>query len=76
MTGEAPSFAADVRPLFRSKDLRAMGSFFDLGSYEDVSERAEAIWERLEGGSMPCDAMWGEETVAVFRRWIDSGKAR
>lgn len=53
-----------------------MGSFFDLGSYEDVSEHAEAIWERLEGGSMPCDAMWGEETVAVFRRWIDSGKAR
>ena len=28
---------------------------FDLWSYEDVSRNADAIAERLQDGSMPCD---------------------
>jgi hypothetical protein len=47
---------------------------FDLWSYADVTTHAEAILERLEAGSMPCDGAWPAEQVAVFRRWIDSGK--
>ena len=48
---------------------------FDLRSYEDVKLNAEDIYERLEDGSMPCDAEWPAEHVARFRLWIDSGTA-
>jgi hypothetical protein len=47
---------------------------FDLWSYADVAQHAEAILERLRNGSMPCDGAWPEERVAVFARWITSGK--
>jgi hypothetical protein len=46
---------------------------FDLASYEDVKENAEAIYERLAEGSMPCDEPWPDEHVQVFRDWIDAG---
>lgn len=49
-----------------------MKPFFDLTSLEDVREHAEMIFERLDAGSMPCDAMWPDKHVALFRRWIDS----
>ena len=42
-------------------------------SYEDVKENAEAIYERLAEGSMPCDEPWPDEHVQVFRDWIDGG---
>ena len=47
---------------------------FDLWSLDDVSAHADAILERLEAGTMPCDGAWPAERVAVFRRWIDAGK--
>lgn len=50
-----------------------MSFAFDLTSYEEVCEQAEAIYERLADGSMPCDAPWAEEDVARFRDWIDAG---
>jgi hypothetical protein len=49
---------------------------FDLSSYEDVSEHAEAIHDRLSDGTMPCDAPWAEENVERFRQWIDAGMPR
>lgn len=73
--GAAPSFAADVRPLFRPEDVDAMSAFFDLSSYADVRANAELIWQRVEDGSMPCDEMWPDEHVELFRRWIDTGLA-
>ena len=48
---------------------------FDLRSYDDVRENAAEILERVEDGSMPCDAEWPEERVALFRAWIDAGMA-
>jgi len=75
MTDDVPSFAADIRPLFRDGDVDAMEYRFDLRSHADVSAHAEAIWERVEDGSMPCDDMWPLETVELFRRWIDTGMA-
>jgi hypothetical protein len=33
------------------------------------------ILHRLDTGTMPCDGAWPAERVAVFRRWIDTGKA-
>jgi hypothetical protein len=67
------SFESDVRPLFRPDDAEAMSWAFDLTSYEDVKENAEAIYERLAEGSMPCDEPWSDEHVQVFRDWIDAG---
>ncbi len=75
MTDGAPSFAADIRPLFREEDVDSMSFAFDLRSYEDVRDNAEEIYERLTDGSMPCDSPWPEADVERFRAWIDGGLA-
>jgi hypothetical protein len=67
-------FAKHVKPLFRKRDRQSMQFAFDLWSYADVQKHAEAILERLRNGSMPCDGAWPQERVAVFARWIASGK--
>jgi hypothetical protein len=68
-----PSYAQDIRPLFRDLDVEAMEYVFDLRNYQDVKDQAENIYERLADGSMPCDAPWSEEQISLFRRWIDEG---
>jgi len=67
------AFASDIRPLFRERDINSMSFAFDLSSYDDVRANAEAIYERLADGSMPCDGRWPAEDVERFRTWIDSG---
>jgi hypothetical protein len=67
------SFQTDIRPLFRPQDVDEMSWAFDLSSYEDVKANAEAIYERLAEGSMPCDGVWEEPRVQRFRSWIDAG---
>lgn len=64
-------YAEDIRPLFRERDIGSMSSAFDLASYDDVRANADAIYERLADGTMPCDGAWSEENVARFRDWID-----
>jgi hypothetical protein len=68
-----PSFAADVKPLFRERDHQAMRWAFDVWSYEDAKRHADAILERLSQGTMPCDAPWPPERIAVFRQWVEAG---
>jgi hypothetical protein len=68
-----PSFANDVKPLFRDSDVAAMSSFFDLSSYDEVRANADRIYERLSDGSMPCDGGWPDDQVATFKAWIDAG---
>jgi len=68
-----PSFARDVRSLFRDKDVDEMRFAFDLSRYEDVKSNAASIANRLGDGSMPCDAPWPAERIALFRQWIDEG---
>jgi len=68
------SFATDIRPLFREKDVRSMARHFDLTSYEDVSTVGDRILGRLRSGSMPCDGEWPSEQVDLFERWIRGGK--
>ena len=72
-SGETPSFAAHIKPLFREQDRASMTFAFDLWSHDDVSGHADAILERIEDGSMPCDAAWPKERVEVFERWITAG---
>jgi hypothetical protein len=68
------SYEADVKPLFREGDRRAMLSAFDLWSYDDVSAHADAILRAVATGAMPCDTAWPQEQVDVVRRWLETGK--
>jgi hypothetical protein len=72
---EPVSFAQHIKPLFREGDRRSMRFAFDLWSQEDVVTHAPAILDRLRAGTMPCDGAWPEDRVAVFERWIETGKA-
>jgi hypothetical protein len=73
---EPLSFETDVRPMFRERDLQSMEFAFDLGSYDDVSQHADAILGRLKAGTMPCDGAWPQEQVDLFQRWVESRKPR
>jgi hypothetical protein len=64
------SFAHDVRPLFRDKDVEAMTFMLDLSDYDDVKENADDILATVEQGTMPCDLAWTTEQVAVLRQWM------
>jgi hypothetical protein len=69
------SFERDLKPLFRDRDRATMLSVadFDLWKRDDVAANSQAILERLEDGSMPCDSPWPADRVDVFRGWIDAG---
>jgi len=68
------SFAADIRPLFRDKDIAAMKpNGVDLSSYEDVKQRAQNIYARLSAKEMPCDGSWSAENMEKFKEWMESG---
>jgi hypothetical protein len=68
------SFASDIRPLFRDKDINAMKAFrIDLSSYEDVKKRAQHIYARLSAKKMPCDGPWSENNVQKFKEWMEGG---
>ena len=71
---EAVSYARDIRPLFRQRDIDSMRGRFLLDSYDDVSGMADGILNRLEAGNMPCDGAWPEDQIALFRKWIADGK--
>jgi hypothetical protein len=71
---EALSFDTQVKPLFRERDRESMQSQFDLWSYDDVSQHADAILTVLQDGSMPCDSAWPQAQVDLFQRWIETGK--
>jgi hypothetical protein len=70
---ETLGFESDIKPLFRESDQKRMEFAFDLWSYEDVKDNADAILERLEEGDMPCDGAWPDEQVARFRSWVQGG---
>ena len=67
------SFATDVRPLFRDKDVQSMKSIFDLSRYQDVKDNADGILETVANGSMPCDQTWSSEQLATLRARISEG---
>jgi hypothetical protein len=71
---EPVSFETDVKPLFRERDRQSMQSHFDLWSYDDVSQHADAILTVLQSGSMPCDGAWPRARVDLFQRWAEAGK--
>jgi hypothetical protein len=68
-----PSFARDIRGLFRDSDVEEMTFAFDLSQYADVKANADGIYERLADGSMPCDGAWPAARLATFKQWLDEG---
>jgi hypothetical protein len=68
-----PSFARDIRVLFRDTDVDEMKFAFDLSRYEDVRTNAEGIYARLADGSMPCDGAWPDDWLMLVQRWIADG---
>jgi hypothetical protein len=70
---EPLSFEKHIKPLFREGDRSSMRWAFDLWSHEDVSRNSAAILERVRNGSMPCDAAWPADRVALFENWVDAG---
>jgi hypothetical protein len=70
-----PSFAKDIKPLFRDKDRSSMLGRFDLWSSEDVRDNAPAILGALQRGTMPCDGRWSADDIALLARWLASGTA-
>ena len=67
------SFATDILPLFREKDIHSMKSMFDLSRYQDVKDNADGILETVTSGSMPCDQAWTSEQVSTLGSWISEG---
>ena len=76
MQTPAPSFAVDIKPLFRERDRRAMTFMFDLWDHEAVTSNADAILAATAAGDMPCDGRWPVERVDLLRRWIEGGCQR
>ena len=74
--GEAVSFAAHVKTMFRRRDRQSMRFAFDLWSYDDVAAHADSILARLQAGTMPCDGAWPSSQVEVFQRWVETNKPR
>jgi hypothetical protein len=70
---EAPGFEADIKGMFREKDVKAMRFAFDLSKYEDVKANADGILEMVANGSMPCDGAWTPEQVETLRKWVEAG---
>jgi hypothetical protein len=68
-----PSFANDIRPLFREMDRNSMLKAFDLWSYDDVVQHRDAIIAHLADGSMPCDGPWPADQVQMLRTWVATG---
>jgi CDGSH-type Zn-finger protein/truncated hemoglobin YjbI len=73
--GEPVSFERHIKPLFRASDRQSMSFAFDLWSYEDVREHADAILDRIRAGTMPCDGAWPPARIDALQRWADTGQA-
>lgn len=71
----APSFAADIRPLFTPSDVSCMKMFggFDLSKYDDVKNHAANIHARLDLGDMPPNGRWPQADIDRFKAWMDAG---
>ena len=70
-----PSFAKDIKPLFREKDRNSMRARFDLWSYQDVRDNAAAIVAALQAGTMPCDGPWSADDIDRLAQWIATDTA-
>jgi hypothetical protein len=77
--GSRTSFARDILPLFRTKDIEHMANLgLELSAYESVRESAQTIARRVSatgGRPMPPapDQRWTAGQIELFERWIAEG---
>ncbi len=72
----SPSFATDIRPLFRDEDIdcmKPMGIDLDDYAWMRVPANAQGVYKTLADGSMPPDQLWPPEHVLLFKGWMDAG---
>jgi hypothetical protein len=72
----ALSFATDIRPLFRAGDVACMknvGVELDDPVWMCVAANAKEVYGAVSGGTMPPDAPWPADRVALFKEWMDAG---
>ena len=79
------TYAVDVRPNFRPKDLNCMqGKGIALGSADWMCDAAAAngypdhgnarlVFARLQAGDMPPDAAWPQPKLDAYQKWMDDG---
>ena len=70
------SFDKDIKPLFNEIDRNHMEFMFDLGSFKDVKDNADDIYDAVSNGRMPppsAGGPWPKDKVDLFKQWIDGG---
>lgn len=74
-TAANPSFATDIKPLFRKKDVSIMKAVtgWSLDVYAEVKPNAAKVLDRLRDGSMPCDGAWPVADIDLFQKWTQTG---
>src|SRR5260370_35172837 len=68
-----PTFAKDIKPLFRVKDRNSMLARFDLWSVDEVRANAPAILGALQAGAMTCGGEWSPPAPKLLGLWIGRG---
>lgn len=77
----APSFAADILPLFTAIDIAHMahgGVMLGEHAYMSNPAHAKAVLDRLDGTVGPImppkpAAPWSQANIALFKAWIAGG---
>ncbi|MDQ3886020.1 MAG: hypothetical protein M3308_03145, partial [Actinomycetota bacterium] len=72
------SFARDILPLFRPKDIAHMsGLGLDLSEYDAVRAKARTIAQRIAAGGRPMppppDQHWTKIQIELFEQWVAEG---
>ena len=76
MSDDAPSFAADIRPMFTDLDVAHMqAAGIDLASRDDCEKYALAIYHRKRRACRHREPgkPWSAEMCERFKKWWDQG---
>lgn len=79
------SYASDIRPKFRAKDIGCMkgrGIRLDDAAWMQSADanfgfpdhgNARHVFDYLSGGSMPPDGAWPPDWLKAYSDWMDGG---
>jgi hypothetical protein len=72
-----PSYAQDIRPLFRDRDVACMapkGVKLADPAWMTVAANAQRVFDVLNAGLMPPDGKWPDANIELFKSWMDGGR--
>jgi hypothetical protein len=75
-TGAPLTYAHDIRPLFRDRDIACMTPRrIKLGdpTWMCVAANAQRVFDVLQAGVMPPDGKWPDDKLTIFKNWMDTG---